>query len=145
MKALQYENRKLLKSKPEKLQCLLELINANWENPLRGTYLFSISAHTKNFYFQIQIIFSISRKKIGISDLLIDILGNILDLLDDCDLNNELLEKTLMDLNWKLKSIYPPLIVLLPRIGKKKAIKTKNDSTCQIYWLFIWVCFSRIS
>ena len=126
LKALQYENRNLLNSnQPGKLQSLLELINANWENPLRGTYtsflLLCAFMHINIEYFSNSIIIFYFTKKIGVSDLLIDTMGNILDLLDDHHLNSQLLEKTLLDLNWKLKSIYPPLVVLMPRIGKKKA------------------------
>lgn len=77
--------------------------------------------HTNIEYFSNSIIIFYFTKKIGVSDLLIDTMGNILDLLDDHHLNSQLLEKTLLDLNWKLKSIYPPLVVLMPRIGKKKA------------------------
>ena len=70
------------------LRQLLDLINANWENPMRG-----------------------------ITDLLTDTLGNVLDLVHRPELNMELMESTMTGLSWKMKSKYPPLTVLLPRVG----------------------------
>lgn len=77
-----------LRKQPETLRALLSIINANWENPLRG-----------------------------ICDLLSDSLANILANVKDAQLDQELLETTLKNLSWKTKAKYPLLCVLLPRVG----------------------------
>ena len=80
------------------IQELLDLINSNWENPLRG-----------------------------VSDLLVDTMTNVLAILKDPSLDKQLLEKTLSNLNWKMKAKYPPLMVLLPRVGVENVLNEYPD------------------
>lgn len=74
------------------------MLNANWENPLRG-----------------------------VPDLLIETLENVLDMLQDPVLNQQLLNKTLSTLSWKTKAKYPPLLVLLPRVGIVQTLTSIED------------------
>ena len=62
-----------------------------------------------------------------ITDLLVDVLNNVLDSLSDPDLNNKLLENTLSSLSWKMKAKYPPLMVLLPRVKIQDVFETNHD------------------
>lgn len=77
-----------LRQNPTRLQNLLDLINANWENPLRG-----------------------------VTDLLTDTLNNVLENVGNANLDREMMDKALKSLSWKTKAKYPLLLVLLPRLG----------------------------
>jgi hypothetical protein len=80
------------------LKMLLDLLNANWENPLRG-----------------------------VPDLISDILTNILDTIERPTLNEDLLDSTLQGLSWKTKAKYPPLVILLPRVGVLATLTKYKD------------------
>lgn len=87
-----------LKCHQEVLNELLNLINANWEIPLRG-----------------------------VPDLLADSLTNILATLNDAQLDQKLLQNAMTSLSWKTKAKYPLLFVLLPRTGVIETLQNHPD------------------
>ena len=78
----------IFEKKQKELRLFLDVINANWENPLRG-----------------------------VPDLMVDTLNNILDLINSQKLNEELWDNAMGKLSWKTKAKYPLMLVLMPRIG----------------------------
>lgn len=87
-----------LRRQPETLRAFLAVINANWENPLRG-----------------------------VCDLLMDSLANVLENVKDRQLDQELLSNTLKSLSWKTKAKYPLLCVLLPRVGVLQTLEAEGE------------------
>ena len=79
---------------------------SNWENPLRGT-----------------------------PDLVEEVFANVLDTCAKgnadkySDLLNSLWLSNLNNVSWLSKSKYPPMVVLLPRIGVEKVSCTKRCSS----------------
>ena len=79
------------------MQLLCDVINANWENPLKG-----------------------------VPDLIADSLSNILDLVNSSELDKALWNQ-MSALSWKTKAKYPLMLVLLPRMGVFHVLETEKD------------------
>ena len=88
----------IFEGKPKELRHFLDVINANWENPLRG-----------------------------VPDLMVDTLNNLLDLVNSKELNEELWNNTMCKLSWKTKAKYPLMLVLMPRMGIIEILNTEKD------------------
>ena len=97
LKAKQRQESKFLKENPQDLQEVLDVINANWENPIRG-----------------------------VPDLMGDSLTFILDLVNSPELDKILWEQ-MAALSWKTKAKYPLMLVLLPRIGVSRVLETEPN------------------
>ena len=83
--------------RPQDLQLLCDVINANWENPLRG-----------------------------VPDLMADSLSSILDLVNCRELDKALWNQ-MAALSWKTKAKYPLMLVLLPRMGVFHVVESESD------------------